>query len=76
MYLPVLVKVVCVVVVKPSFPFVAVSDDDDSLLIVAGVIIIVMGFSVGGRNVEDCVLSKNNFRIYLPFFIEYNDALT
>ena len=56
-----LVKVVCVLEVKPSFPFVAVSDDDDPLLIVAGVIIIVMGFSTGGRNVEDCLLSKNDF---------------
>ena len=30
-YLPVLVKVDCVLVVKPSSPFVAVSDDDDPL---------------------------------------------
>ena len=63
MYLPVLVKVICILVVKPSFPFVAASDDDDSLLIVAGVIIIVMGFSTGGRNVEGCLLSKNNLVI-------------
>ena len=67
MYLPVLVKVVCVLEVKPSFPFVAVSDDDDPLLIVAGVIIIVMGFSTGGRNVEDCLLSINNF-VLLDFY--------
>ena len=62
-----LVKVVCVLEVKPSFSFVAVSDDDDPLLIVAGVIIIVMGFSTGGRNVEDCLLSKNIF-VLLNFF--------